>query len=77
MLLTFYVYVLFFGRGCRKGDYYRYLAEFRADDERKETADLSMKAYQVGNYVVLVLYAIGFEFEFVKVIIQYFIVGLY
>lgn len=52
------------GCGCRKGDYYRYLAEFKADDEKKETADLSMKAYQVGNYVVLVLYAIGFEFEF-------------
>ena len=65
------------GCGCRKGDYYRYLAEFKAGDEKKETADLSMKAYQVGNYVVLVLCAIGFEFEFVKVIIQYFIVGLY
>ncbi|XP_030969459.1 14-3-3 protein 9-like isoform X2 [Quercus lobata] len=32
-----------------KGDYYRYLAEFRADDERKETADLSMKAYQAAS----------------------------
>ena len=64
MLLTFYVYVLFFGRGCRKGDYYRYLAEFRADDERKETADLSMKAYQVGNFV-LVFYATSFGFQFV------------
>ncbi|CAI0444808.1 unnamed protein product [Linum tenue] len=29
-----------------KGDYYRYLAEFKAGDERKEVADQSMKAYQ-------------------------------
>ncbi|CAL1388308.1 unnamed protein product [Linum trigynum] len=28
-----------------KGDYYRYLAEFKAGDERKEVADQSMKAY--------------------------------
>lgn len=32
---------------CRKGDYYRYLAEFKASDEKKEVADLSMKAYEV------------------------------
>lgn len=32
---------------CRKGDYYRYLAEFKTGDERKEVADQSMKAYQV------------------------------
>ncbi|KAK7318803.1 hypothetical protein RJT34_03510 [Clitoria ternatea] len=29
-----------------KGDYYRYLAEFKSGDERKEAADQSMKAYQ-------------------------------
>ncbi|XP_012445708.1 14-3-3-like protein D [Gossypium raimondii] len=29
-----------------KGDYYRYLAEFKMGDERKEAADQSMKAYQ-------------------------------
>nr|ACU19187.1 unknown [Glycine max] len=29
-----------------KGDYYRYLAEFKSGDERKEAADRSMKAYQ-------------------------------
>ncbi|KAG4999924.1 hypothetical protein AAZX31_08G113200 [Glycine max] len=29
-----------------KGDYYRYLAEFKSGDERKEAADHSMKAYQ-------------------------------
>lgn len=32
---------------CRKGDYYRYLAEFKTGEERKEVADQSMKAYQV------------------------------
>ncbi|KHG26282.1 hypothetical protein F383_02677 [Gossypium arboreum] len=44
-----------------KGDYYRYLAEFKMGDERKEAADQSMKAYQakrsegtieVGKYFV-------------------------
>lgn len=35
--------------GCRKGDYYRYLAEFKSGNERKEVADLSMKAYEVHN----------------------------
>ncbi|GMY37536.1 14-3-3-like protein C [Fagus crenata] len=32
-----------------KGDYYRYLAEFKAADERKEIADESMKAYQAAS----------------------------
>ena len=32
---------------CRKGDYYRYLAEFKAGNEKKEAADQSMKAYEV------------------------------
>lgn len=35
--------------GCRKGDYYRYLAEFKAGNERKEAADQSLKAYQVSD----------------------------
>ncbi|KAF1887846.1 hypothetical protein Lal_00023854 [Lupinus albus] len=30
-----------------KGDYYRYLAEFKSGDDRKEAADHSMKAYQM------------------------------
>ncbi|CAN4092465.1 unnamed protein product [Withania somnifera] len=30
-----------------KGDYYRYLAEFKAGDDRKEAADQSLKAYEV------------------------------
>ncbi|XP_054812259.1 14-3-3-like protein D isoform X2 [Prosopis cineraria] len=29
-----------------KGDYYRYLAEFRSGDEKKDAADQSLKAYQ-------------------------------
>ncbi|MBA0720308.1 hypothetical protein Golax_007933 [Gossypium laxum] len=36
-----------------KGDYYRYLAEFKMGDERKEAADQSMKAYQAIVYLVL------------------------
>ncbi|GMI91595.1 general regulatory factor 12 [Hibiscus trionum] len=32
-----------------KGDYYRYMAEFKTGDERKEAADLSMKAYQASS----------------------------
>nr|ACJ84536.1 unknown [Medicago truncatula]AFK35461.1 unknown [Medicago truncatula] len=32
-----------------KGDYYRYLAEFKAGDEKKEVADLSLKAYQTAS----------------------------
>ncbi|XP_027348679.1 14-3-3-like protein C isoform X1 [Abrus precatorius] len=32
-----------------KGDYYRYLAEFKSGDERKEAADNSMKAYQMAS----------------------------
>jgi len=29
-----------------KGDYFRYLAEFKTDQERKEAADLSLKGYE-------------------------------
>ncbi|KAI6705393.1 14-3-3-like protein D [Syzygium oleosum] len=32
-----------------KGDYYRYLAEFKAGDDRKEAADQSMKAYEMAS----------------------------
>ncbi|KAK7359220.1 hypothetical protein VNO77_01171 [Canavalia gladiata] len=32
-----------------KGDYYRYLAEFKSGDERKEAADHSMKAYEMAS----------------------------
>lgn len=30
----------------RKGDYYRYLAEFKIDQERKEAAEQSLKGYE-------------------------------
>ncbi|XP_039141008.1 14-3-3-like protein GF14 iota [Dioscorea cayenensis subsp. rotundata] len=32
-----------------KGDYYRYLAEFKSEQERKEAADQSLKAYQAAS----------------------------
>lgn len=32
-----------------KGDYYRYLAEFKSGNERKEASDQSMKAYQAAS----------------------------
>ncbi|KAH7651800.1 14-3-3 protein [Dioscorea alata] len=35
--------------GCRKGDYYRYLAEFKSGAERKEVADQSLKAYETAS----------------------------
>ncbi|KAJ0963485.1 hypothetical protein J5N97_028607 [Dioscorea zingiberensis] len=32
-----------------KGDYFRYLAEFKVDQDRKEAADQSLKAYQAAS----------------------------
>lgn len=32
-----------------KGDYYRYLAEFKTDQERKESADQSLKGYEAAS----------------------------
>ncbi|KAL8167264.1 hypothetical protein V2J09_008763 [Rumex salicifolius] len=32
-----------------KGDYYRYLAEFKPSSEKKEVADLSLKAYETAS----------------------------
>ncbi|XP_047961138.1 14-3-3-like protein GF14 iota [Salvia hispanica] len=32
-----------------KGDYYRYLAEFKTDEERKETAEQSLKGYEAAS----------------------------
>ncbi|XP_055833833.1 14-3-3 protein 7 [Solanum dulcamara] len=32
-----------------KGDYYRYLAEFKAGDDRKEASDQSLKAYEAAT----------------------------
>ncbi|RVW42098.1 14-3-3-like protein GF14 iota [Vitis vinifera] len=31
---------------CEKGDYYRYLAEFKTDQERKEASEQSLKGYE-------------------------------
>lgn len=36
----------------RKGDYYRYLAEFKTGNEKKEAADQSLKAYQVCSFYI-------------------------
>ncbi|KAK9682202.1 hypothetical protein RND81_10G057400 [Saponaria officinalis] len=36
----------------RKGDYYRYLAEFKSSDERKEAAGQSLKAYESATATV-------------------------
>ncbi|XP_076938177.1 14-3-3-like protein D [Bidens hawaiensis] len=32
-----------------KGDYYRYMAEFKSGNDKKEVADLSMKAYEAAT----------------------------
>lgn len=34
-----------------KGDYYRYLAEFKSGDDKQEAADQSLKAYQVASSI--------------------------
>lgn len=36
-----------------KGDYYRYLAEFKAGNERREAADQSLKAYQAATVTAM------------------------
>ena len=37
----------------RKGDYYKYLAKFKSSDDRKDVADLYLKAYEVFCYYVI------------------------
>ncbi|PNX92158.1 14-3-3-like protein gf14 iota-like, partial [Trifolium pratense] len=32
-----------------KGDYYRYLAEFKSEQDRKEAAEQSLKAYEAAS----------------------------
>lgn len=39
--------------GFRKGDYYRYVAEFKTDQDRKEAAEQSLKGYEVCNMFTL------------------------
>ena len=53
---------------CRKGDYYRYLAEFKTGAERKEAADESLKAYQVASFlyrikVGIICFDTGYSFN--------------
>ncbi|KAL4555247.1 hypothetical protein LXL04_037860 [Taraxacum kok-saghyz] len=36
-------------RTDRRGDFYRYLAEFKFGNDRKDVADLSMKAYETAT----------------------------
>lgn len=38
----------------RKGDYFRYLAEFKTDEERKEAADQSLKGYEACLFVFII-----------------------
>lgn len=42
------VFLFTYGLLClyRKGDYFRYLAEFKTDEERKEAAEQSLKGYE-------------------------------
>ena len=42
---------------CRKGDYYRYLAEFKTEQERKEASEQSLKGYEVLSKYVIFLKA--------------------
>lgn len=51
---------------CRKGDYNRYLAEFKSGQEREEAADQSMKAYEVSSilfYSMKPLYFVSTSFS--------------
>lgn len=38
---------------CRKGDYYRYLAEFATGEKRKSSSDLSLKAYKDASEIAV------------------------
>ncbi|KHN36880.1 14-3-3-like protein D [Glycine soja] len=49
-----------------KGDYYRYLAEFKAGNEKKEVADQSLKAYQVFAGGTCTLLAKPFPLQYVE-----------
>lgn len=36
----------------RKGDYYRYLAEFKTDQDKKDCSEQSMKGYEACFYLL-------------------------
>ncbi|MFS7894127.1 putative 14-3-3 protein [Helianthus anomalus] len=44
-----------------KGDYYRYLAEFKFGDDKKEAADQSLKAYQVNCFFFFFFFILQFS----------------
>lgn len=48
----------------RKGDYYRYIAEFKTEEERKEAADQSLKGYQARPMFVLLVLIVFFTIIF-------------
>lgn len=53
----------------RKGDYYRYLAEFKTGEQKKEAADKSLEAYQVCeilhvHYLSLSINILNFDWLF-------------
>ncbi|EHA8592029.1 putative 14-3-3-like protein C [Cocos nucifera] len=65
-----------------KGDYYRYLAEFKNGSERKEAAEQSLKAYQVKDLTFLkfgildidcrsLIFFFFFFFHFVFLLLEY------
>ena len=56
---------------CRKGDYYRYLAEFSSGAERKEAADQSLEAYKVlgSLFLSLFFYSLGEKLNNMLVIV--------
>jgi len=49
MLMFRFVHFVVFP-DVRKGDYYRYLAEFKSGNDRKEAAEQSLKAYEVSYF---------------------------
>lgn len=49
------------GLNCRKGDYYRYLAEFMIENDKKEVADQSLKAYEVALSCAMVTLIFKFQ----------------
>lgn len=55
---------------CRKGDYNRYLAEFKSGREREEAADQSMKAYEVSSILFVFPEASVFPMSIVRLVIE-------
>lgn len=47
-----------------KGDYHRYLAEFKGGDERKEAAEATMNSYKAAQVVLLLNFVLNNEVRF-------------